>query len=149
MWRRVGAVVKKAVIISLEDISTCSKINFSELSKTGPTVGAIGITDETSAFHMIFDMIIVEETVKYMNVLVHCNWLCSTPQGNTFKRSYKNEIMALLGIFHLLWMKKGNCMNYLELWNTDGTGTDIVRTCTDMSCTDLYSFCVVQALMIR
>jgi hypothetical protein len=75
------AVVKKrTVIVSVEEVSIWSKTNFSELSKTNITSPKFCLSRkhlqeklqmEISVFHVVFDMAMVEEAVKKINMYIH------------------------------------------------------------------------------
>lgn len=48
------------------------------------------------------------------------------------KNTTTNEVLAFIGILILAGVKKQNHTNFLELWTTDGTGSEIFRSC--MNC---------------
>lgn len=86
------------------------------------------VKGEETAFMQFFDNDMIEEIVRCTNIYI------STIQDNfsrdrDSRETSKQEILALIGLLYLAGLKKQSHTNYNELWATDGTGIEIVRTC--------------------
>ncbi|GFR26761.1 DDE_Tnp_1_7 domain-containing protein [Trichonephila clavata] len=89
------------------------------------------ITDEKSAFEMFFTNDIIQNIVECTNMEIE-KLRVNYDRPRDAKNTTTNEVLAFIGIIILAGVKKRNHTNFLELWTTDGTGSEIFRSC--MNC---------------
>nr|XP_022907230.1 piggyBac transposable element-derived protein 4-like [Onthophagus taurus] len=107
-----------------------SKIRGKNIVKVLPglTTKTRNITDEISAFQAIITPNIINDIVRYTNKYIES-------KRNTISYSRERdcqntticEILALFGTLFLIGTKKGSHVNVMDLWNSDGTGIQILR----------------------
>lgn len=94
----------------------------------GPRVCARDVTTELSAFEKLFTSDIIENIVECTNLHI-AKIRLNYERPRRAKDTTKTEIMALVGLLLLAGSKKQNHTHFLELWTTDGTGSEIFRAC--------------------
>lgn len=111
-------------------VSKFSKTSSKNIVKIfpGPKMCARDVTDEKSAFEKIFTNDIIENIVECTNLQI-AKMRVNYERPRRAKDTTKTEIMAFIGILLLSGTKKQNHTHFLELWTTDGTGSEIFRVC--------------------
>lgn len=94
----------------------------------GLTSHSRDITDERSAFEKILTDNIIENIVECTNKEIEM-MRARFSRPRDAKNTTKNEIMAFIGLLLLAGEKSQNHTNFLELWATDGTASEIFRAC--------------------
>lgn len=95
---------------------------------SGPKPCARDITDERSAFEKFFTEDMIQNIVECTNVEIE-KLRVNYARPRDAKNTTKNELLAFLGLLLLVGTKKQNHTHFLELWTTDGTGSQICRAC--------------------
>lgn len=87
------------------------------------------IITELDAFNKFFSTEMVDLIAKYTNLRIEAIKITDKMERN-FKSTSREEVMAVLGILFLIGTKNGQYTNIEELWNSDGTGLQILRAAT-------------------
>lgn len=92
-----------------------------------PRPCARNITDERSAFEKMFTDDMIERIIECTNSQIE-KLRVNFDRPRDAKYITKNELLAFIGLMYFIGMKKENHTHFLELWNNDGTGSEIFRT---------------------
>ena len=95
----------------------------------GPTrkVQNAVINMEIDAFATFFPVSMIDKIIHCTNLQIECMKV-KYKRERDCKLTSREEIMALFGLLYLIGTKKGHHTNVEELWTSDGTGMDIVRS---------------------
>ncbi|XP_050502395.1 piggyBac transposable element-derived protein 4 isoform X4 [Diabrotica virgifera virgifera] len=95
---------------------------------TGLTHRAVDIKNELDAFLQIFDLSMIDDTLKYTNMYIDEELrIRQYPRDRDCKNIERHELMAYFGLLYLIGIKKSHHANMKEMFAGDGTGIGIAR----------------------
>ncbi|XP_066249572.1 piggyBac transposable element-derived protein 4-like [Euwallacea similis] len=92
----------------------------------GPKSHARNISSELNAFFKFFDMNMIDNIIKYTNMYISGSSI-NYVRARDCKSTTREELTTFLGAMFLIGTYKGGRVNIIELWNSDGTGMEMLR----------------------
>lgn len=120
----------KSYVWNKSPLTKTSKVRSKNIVKVlpGPKLCAKDALNEISAFHKFIDLGIIDKIVLYTNMYIANKKLeVQYSRERDSQETDRTEILAVIGMLYLIGTKKGQHANVQELWQTDGSGMQIVR----------------------
>lgn len=95
-------------------------------SSPGPTNYSENVSSECESFLKLLDIEMIDCIVTWTNKYI-LGIKSKYQRTRNCKLTDRSEIMGLIGILFLIGIKKAHFVNVKELWDSDGTGMEILR----------------------